>query len=90
MRFPFPTTWKKSPGELRMNIKIFDESNRTMSELNDKGCPVSEDAVNRMIDRIVSHFKDAELLVLAGSVPPGVQQTSTKSSWKKLKTTIFP
>lgn len=78
------------PGELRMNIKIFDESNRTMSELNDKGCPVSEDAVNRMIDRIVSHFKDAELLVLAGSVPPGVPADIYKILLEKAKDYDLP
>ena len=77
-------------GELRMNIKIFDESNRTMSELNDKGCPVSEDAVNRMIDRIVSHFKDAELLVLAGSVPPGVPADIYKILLEKAKDYDLP
>ena len=78
------------PGELRMNIKIFDESNRTMSELNDKGCPVSEESVNRMIDRIVSHFKEAELLVLAGSVPPGVPTDIYKTLLKKAQTYDLP
>ena len=67
-----PCDLEEIPGELRVNIKIFDESRRTMSELNDKGCPVTEDAVKQMTDRIVSHFGEAELLVLAGSVPPGV------------------
>ena len=85
-----PYDLEEIPGELRMNIKIFDESNRTMSELNDKGCPVSEDAVNRMIDRIVSHFKDAELLVLAGSVPPGVPADIYKILLEKAKDYDLP
>jgi len=31
-----PCDLEEIPGELRVNIKIFDESSRTMSELNDK------------------------------------------------------
>lgn len=51
---------------------------------------MSEDAVNRMIDRIVSHFKDAELLVLAGSVPPGVPADIYKILLEKAKDYDLP
>ena len=61
-----------------------------MSELNDKGCPVTEDAVKQMTDRIVSHFGEAELLVLAGSVPPGVSTDIYKILLEKARVLLFP
>ena len=88
--FSIPYDLEEIPGELRMNIKIFDESTRTMSELNDKGCPVSEEAVKRMIDRIVSHFKDAELLVLSGSVPPGIPTDIYRTLMEKAQAYDLP
>lgn len=85
-----PCDLEEIPGELRVNIKIFDESRRTMSELNDKGCPVTEDAVKQMTDRIVSHFGEAELLVLAGSVPPGVSTDIYKILLEKARVFALP
>lgn len=60
------------PGELRTNVKIFDSSQKVMSELNESGHPVSAEAVEQFLERFEAHLDDTDLLVLTGSVPVGV------------------
>lgn len=62
----------KVPGELRTNIKIFDEETTVMSECNANGNPVSPEATEKMMELIIDCLGDTKVLVANGSVPPGV------------------
>lgn len=60
------------PGSLRMNIKVFDESRRAMTEFNARGGRVPPEAVERLLQKLDRYLGRAELLVLSGSAPEGV------------------
>lgn len=58
-------------GTLRTNIKLLDLSKNIVTEINESGAPVSEDAVREMTELITEHAKNSDFLVLSGSLPPG-------------------
>jgi len=59
-------------GELRTNIKVFDAQKREMTEFNESGSPVPESAADRMLTLIKERLPETDILVVTGSVPPGV------------------
>lgn len=59
-------------GQLRTNIKIFDQKTSVMSELNEPGSHVKQESVDRLMEKAEEYLPKTELLVLDGSVPPGV------------------
>lgn len=59
-------------GSLRVNVKIFDTSTSVMSEFNDRGGMVSKKAVDAFLEKLYETFDNAEVIVVDGSVPPGV------------------
>lgn len=61
-------------GRLRTNIKIFDSLTKTLTEINENGIPVTEDAVSAIVEKIEEMFDRISVLVLNGSVPPGVPE----------------
>ncbi len=67
-----PYVFEEIEGGLRVNVKIFDRSSQVMSEFNDKGVHVDESHVERLMERLLEHLDHASVLVVDGSVPPGV------------------
>lgn len=67
-----PCEFVETEGGLRVNIKIFDASEGVLTEVNEKGTPVSEAAVSLLLEKAEEVFEKASVLVLSGSVPPGV------------------
>jgi len=61
-------------GAIRTNIKLYDAG--TMTELNQSGATVSDEAVALLYDKIMTiglgGGESASILVLCGSTPPGV------------------
>ena len=62
-------------GRLRINTKIFDMARSEMTEINSKGSPVSQTDVERLTEVFTEALADTGILVLDGSVPPGVPDT---------------
>ena len=62
-------------GHLRMNQKLFDESKAEMTECNEKGAPVRKEDMDRLLEILQDELTDASILVLSGSVPPGVDKS---------------
>lgn len=60
------------PGAVRTNFKIHDRATGQTTEINEPGCPVGEDALNALFDRIDRLARIADTVVFSGSVPPGV------------------
>lgn len=58
-------------GAVRTNIKVFDQSTQTITEINEPGVRVSETDLKRMSDLVTLHAENSDYLVLAGSMPPG-------------------
>ncbi len=61
-------------GSLRTNIKIFDSLTKTLTEINEKGIPVTEAAVSVIVEKTEKILDGISVLVLNGSVPPGVPE----------------
>ena len=59
-------------GELRTNYKIVDSNSRITTEINEPGFHPSPKDVETCIKNIVSMLPSAEIMVLSGSVPAGV------------------
>ena len=58
-------------GSVRTNVKVFDQSTGTITEINESGARVSEEDLKRMTDLVALHAENTDYLVLAGSLPPG-------------------
>lgn len=67
-----PYVLESVEGSLRVNVKIFDTSTSVMSEFNDRGGMVSEKAIDEYLEKLYVTFDNAEVIVVDGSVPPGV------------------
>ncbi|XOQ47763.1 MAG: 1-phosphofructokinase [Eubacteriales bacterium] len=66
-------------GLLRTNIKIFDKKTSVMSELNESGHCVTQDCVSELLRMVEEYLPKTTLLVLDGSVPPGVPKDIYKT-----------
>ena len=73
MNIPFAAV--PAEGMLRINTKIFDMACSEMTEINSKGSPVTLAEVQKLIEVFTAALADTEILVLDGSVPPGVPDT---------------
>jgi 1-phosphofructokinase len=67
-----PHSFVEVDGRLRVNQKLFDESKSEMTECNEKGMPVAVEEVDKLLQLLKEELADASILVLSGSVPPGV------------------
>lgn len=61
-------------GRLRVNRKLFDESKSVMTECNEKGMPVTAEDIEALLRILCEELEDTSILVLSGSVPPGVDK----------------
>lgn len=60
-------------GETRTNTKIVEE-NGAVTELNEPGPQISEDEMNRLMEKLISYAKPETLVILSGSIPKGVDK----------------
>lgn len=67
-----PHSFVEVDGHLRVNRKLFDESKSEMTECNEKGMPVTAEDIAALLQMLREELTDASILVLSGSVPPGV------------------
>ena len=65
-------------GSLRVNVKIFDTEKRVMSEFNDKGREVTKADVSAFLSLMEKEWEGTDILVVDGSVPPGVPRSIYK------------
>ena len=68
-----PYAFVELPGRMRVNQKLFDKSTCEMTECNERGQEVSVEDVDRMLALLEKELEKASILVLSGSVPPGVE-----------------
>ena len=59
-------------GAIRTNIKLFDNSCQVMTEVNEAGPFVPPEAVEQLLQKADSLLEHTDILVMSGSVPPGV------------------
>jgi 1-phosphofructokinase len=69
---PYDFIWCE--GGARTNIKVFDRSAGVVTELNESGQTIDAEALEKMLELVVTHAEDSDYLILSGSVPPGCPQ----------------
>ncbi len=69
-----PFTAIPADGELRVNLKLTDTRQGTLTEINEKGTRIGEQALNAMFRALLDLLPETDILVVSGSVPPGVPQ----------------
>jgi 1-phosphofructokinase len=62
----------KIEGETRINYKIIDESNNQVTEINEQGFYVEPHDVSSFLEKYETLSSKAEIVILSGSLPPGV------------------
>lgn len=67
-----PYDFVEVEGELRTNIKAFDQISRVMTEFNENGRHVTESAIEKLYKKVEEYLDKTSILVLDGSVPEGV------------------
>ena len=59
------------PGNVRINIKLFETSTGCMTEFNEKGTPLDRETAVDVIRAVKNVLPTTSVLILGGSVPPG-------------------
>lgn len=62
----------KIEGETRINYKIIDESINQVTEINEQGFYVEPHDVSSFLEKFETLSSKAEIVILSGSLPPGV------------------
>ena len=80
-------------GKLRINVKIFDSSQKVMSKFNESGHWVPEESVEELLEKLNQYWDETEIMVLDGSVPQGVpkdiyRRIIEKANEKGIKTIL--
>lgn len=60
-------------GETRTNTKVFEKSG-AVTELNEPGPLITQQQINQLIEKLEGYAKEGTLVILAGSVPNGVDK----------------
>lgn len=60
-------------GETRTNTKVFEKTG-AVTELNEPGPVISEEKLEKLLDKLEGYAKEDTLFVLSGSIPKGVDK----------------
>ena len=67
-----PTVMVPVNGRLRENLKIYDDDTGELTEVNEAGMVVDFSSYKRFMQRFESILGQTDILVMSGSIPPGV------------------
>lgn len=63
------------PQETRTNLKVIDPLNRTNTDINEPGAPVSKEVLAQVYGKVASALSSGDYVVLAGKAPPNTPDT---------------
>lgn len=72
-------------GNIRTNIKVFDEEKREMTEINHRGYPVGQAVVDEYYRQLYDCARRSEIVVFSGRVPNGPYEDIYRLSIKHIK-----
>ncbi len=61
-------------GETRENIKILETKMSNVIEINESGPTINDDSLQELTNNLICALKKDDILVIAGSIPPGVKK----------------
>lgn len=72
-------------GLLRTNIKVFDKQKKVMTEFNESGHHVEDEAIKKLEELVASRALKSDIMVFNGSVPNGVNKDVYKNLISSVK-----
>ena len=66
-----PFDYLSVSGEVRTNLKLMDESQKTITEFNEPGISLDEVQLQQFLSLLKEHAKDSSHVVLSGRLPAG-------------------
>ncbi|EFC92078.1 1-phosphofructokinase [Dethiosulfovibrio peptidovorans DSM 11002] len=73
-RLRITTNFVHVTGETRTNVYVVDETGRVETGISESGPEISEDALTRFLSNYRRMLNRASVVVIGGSIPPGVPQ----------------
>jgi len=72
------------PGEIRTNLKLFDEHEKLITEFNEPGIQLTEDQLEAFLAILSKCSADSEYVVLSGKLPAGCPENTYQRCMKTL------
>lgn len=72
-------------GETRVNVKVVDPQMRTYTDINEAGPLVTMEQLKSFEDQLIRYATSQSIVVLTGSVPPGVSKSVYREMINRLK-----
>jgi 1-phosphofructokinase len=72
-------------GETRVNLKIVDRVNKSNTDINEPGFPISTDDLGKLEKNILNLLDENSIVVFSGSIPAGVPRDIYKTLIEKIK-----
>ncbi len=72
-KFGIKTEFVQTAEETRTNTKMVDPINNSFTDLNEAGAHISPANIEELKDKLFADLKEGDILVLAGSIPAGVE-----------------
>lgn len=66
-----PFEYLSVPGEVRTNLKLMDETQKTITEFNEPGLSLNEEQLQQFLQLLKEHTQDSSHVVLSGRLPAG-------------------
>ncbi|MCD7777390.1 MAG: 1-phosphofructokinase [Clostridiales bacterium] len=70
-------------GETRTNLKIVDPVLHTNTDINEPGVTVSEEVMNKLLEKVSGKVKEGDIVILSGSIPKGTPK-DIYAQWIKI------
>lgn len=80
-----PFDYLPMPGEVRTNLKLVDESTRTVTEFNEPGISMNPSQLEDFLRLLKEKDEDSDYVVLSGRLPEGCPETAYQRCMKALE-----
>lgn len=80
-----PFDYLPMPGEVRTNLKLVDESTRTVTEFNEPGISMNPSQLEDFLRLLKEKAEDSDYVVLSGRLPEGCPETAYQRCMKALE-----
>lgn len=80
-----PFDYLPMPGEVRTNLKLVDESTRTVTEFNEPGISMNQSQLEDFLNLLKEKSEKSDYVVLSGRLPEGCEETTYQRCLKALE-----
>lgn len=80
-----PFDYLPMPGEVRTNLKLVDESTRTVTEFNEPGISMNQSQLEDFLNLLKEKSEKSDYVVLSGRLPEGCEETTYQRCLKVLE-----